>query len=300
MWLDADSPGGCLLPSLQNFSKIRSFCFNFYKILQHRAEIPFLMPSMTMDSRSITLQRFTQMPTPTKMEFISVLFASMKAEELEESVHQLKTTIRNRKIEESIKEDTKLAGLDPAFVRLDPDSIKRKELGFDEVEWMSEKYDFLIGPTGRIFTAYFYFKKDEIDTKEGELLCQLVIIKAKYRGLRAQSGTQFDSYEGKCRMQNFFWDSTDEPQHIFVGLKELLHLVWEDLGLPILEDGNEVVKSLLNLFWGRWATEKIGFTAAEGQPEIMQVEQPTIMDIVLQELLETKNWDSDQRKWICC
>lgn len=243
-------------------------------------------------------QKFiSELPTSSKMEFMRFLFASMNADELEESVHQLKTAMRSRRVEERIKEDPKLATLDSGLVRLDPNSTKRNEVDFEDVEWISHKEDFLIGPTGRIFTARFQLKKDEIEGPDGKVWCSLAGIRAKYRGLRAQSGTQFDSDGESRRMLHFFWDPVDEQQHTFVGMKELLQLVWEDLGLPISEDRNEVVKSLLKLFWGRWTTAKINFVADDDQPLSMQVEQPTIMDIILQELFETKTWDCDQKKW---
>jgi hypothetical protein len=165
----------------------------------------------------------------------------MHADELEESVHQLKTAMRNRRVEERIKEDPKLATLDSGLVRLDPNSTKRNEVDFEDVEWISHKEDFLIGPTGRIFTARFQLKKDEIEGPDGKVWCSLAGIRAKYRGLRAQSGTQFDSDGESRRMLHFFWDPVDEQQHTFVGMKELLQLVWEDLGLPIAEDRNEVI-----------------------------------------------------------
>jgi hypothetical protein len=257
------------------------------------------MPSLPMDNHSQILQKFTELPGPSKMELIMFLSASMKAEDLEESVHQMKTMIINRKVQEIIKEDPKLATLDPALVRLDPDITKRYEVDLEDVQWMSEKEDFVIGPTGRIFTARFELKKNEIDTPAGKHFCGMVTIRAKYRGLRAQSGTQFNSTGDNRRMLHYFWDPIDEPQHTFIGMKELLHLVWEDLGLPISEDRNEVARSLLKLFWGRWATERIDFIAADDlEPLNMEVEQATIMDIVLQELFETKRWDYRQNKWI--
>lgn len=56
-------------------------------------------------------------------------------------------------------------------------------------------------------------------------------------------------------------------------MKELLHLVWQDMELSKLQDRDRKVKSLLNFFGGRFVLEKLGFPDCG--------EQTTFMNVVL-------------------